>query len=115
MKKIAVFLILMCVILSGCSIQREHPESGIWLCEELGLSVDFGTFTGKWYIYDGECIDLKMNIGNGAHIGFEYDDANGELQWVFTGIYKYVNGEFSVKMFESEQTQEKKYVFQPIR
>ena len=114
MKKVIIPLILMCIILPSCSIICEYPDNGIWFCEELGLSMDFGSHTGKWCMSDGECIDLEMYIGYG-HIGFQYRDANGELQFVFTGIYKYVNGEFSVKMFESEQTQEKKYVFHPIK
>lgn len=78
MRKI-ISLCLICSIMlftSACSITYKHPETGIWYCDELKMSIDFTLYTSsdhmcvKVYNDDGtyEVMECSIDYGNGIWI-----------------------------------------------
>ena len=112
MRKIG-YAFLLCVILftTSCSIPAKKPETGIWFCEELKISIDFSlaqntSDSAILHNDDGSCEPLgcHFDFGNGIYFFQRVDDV--EIDYL-RGTFKWKNDEFIVTSINDENT----YVF----
>lgn len=95
MKKFTVILVLLSlsIILCACSTAK-YPTEGIWYCEELKVSINFGKMESeatpncaKLYSDDGTYTDILcyMDYGTGLHLTKKDD----ESQHLFCANYTF--------------------------
>lgn len=97
MKKFAVIMVLLSLGITMCACSTaKYPTEGIWNCEELKVSIDFGKMESeatpncaKLYHDDGAYTDILcyMDYGTGLHLTKKDD----ESQHFFCANYT-VNG-----------------------
>ncbi len=96
MKKL--FLALLCLstlLLYGCAVMFSIDVSGVLVCDELNLSVDFDTYQSHFHGYMGEMTDedgtsrpVFLQMGHGADYLLEYSQPaieNGTAKTIFKG------------------------------
>ena len=108
-----VFVLIMGIGLSACTIPQPMPEEGVWYCEELMIELDFsvhsqnGTpYFAKMYNPDGSYQDIMCHY-LGSNISFYSMDWEENY---LNGYFLYRNGVFSITTIEDEQT----YVFKRV-
>ncbi len=106
MKRITYFLItVLCILICACSFTPPLPESGLWYCEELKITLEFGEkVSGKWHITETEWINLKTHLGYGGEIILYYlDEQENEVE-ICNGIYRYKKDTFFIDLFSRLST-----------
>lgn len=107
------YRILLCVILlvSSCSIPEKKPETGIWFCDELKISIDFSLAQNT-----SNCAILHNDSGTYEPLGCHFDFGNriyffhqindNEIDYL-NGTFKWKHDEFIVTSNNGEST----YIF----
>lgn len=117
MKRAAVLfcvamLTLLC--LCACHIPTEKPADGIWYCEELKISIDFGVYQSQG---TQQCAELHNDDGSTTGILFRSHYGSGiDLVSVDQKI-SYLTGNFSYRndtVTVTDNSSNKKYVFVKI-
>lgn len=112
-SKITAIYICLILLFTSCSIPAKRPESGIWYCEELRMSIDFSECNNynpdcvKYYNEDGSCEVRRCLIDYGSGIGICSTD---EEEWYLNGKFKYRNDELKVTLHYEDKT----YIFVEI-
>ena len=102
-KRLCLFLALLLCLFVSCKAPIELPESGVFFCEVLDLTLDFETSEG-FYTADGVDYLLKFDIENDSFVKItHYSD--GTLLLKGTMIYE--NGTVTLSTVDGE-----KYVFE---
>ena len=121
MKTIKSFIIvvLISVLITSCSIPAKTPETGIYHCDELNISIDFSkddAFDMAKFHYDnGETLDLVcyLDYGDGIEI-FEAEFTDENSKQDYTRVKDYILGSFKWKGNEiivKDHETKKKYIF----
>ena len=108
-----VFVLVMGIGLSACTIPQPMPEEGVWFCEELMIELNFfvhsetdGPYFAKMYNPDGSYQDIMCHY-LGSNISFHSMDWEEEY---LIGYFLYRNGVFSITTIEGDHT----YVFERV-
>ena len=101
-KGVCVFLILVVITLSyGCTIFT--APAGIWICDDLGIMIDFdqdeikwGSITGKGTItVGGETKEIVCGMDpiGGADFLYvdEMDKHSSEINYLYNGTFRYID------------------------
>ena len=107
-----VMLTLLCLCV--CSVPAEKPTDGIWYCEELKISIDFGVYQSQ---KTQQCAELHNDDGSTTGILCRSDYGNGisivsvdQKTSYLTGKFSYRNDAFTI----TENSSKKEYVFVKI-
>lgn len=97
MKKGYILLISIALLLSACSISNRLPDSGVWYCESLNMTIDFSQDTQddknvKVYGEDGTYTVYRCNIDYGRGIFIQSLDNDMYLR----GKFKYTGSTFII-------------------
>lgn len=108
-----VFVLVMGIGLSACTISQPMPKEGVWYCDELMIELDFSDhskngdpYFAKLYKPDGSNQDIMCHyLGSSISI----DSMDWEKNYL-AGYFSFRNGVFSITTVEDEQT----YVFERV-
>ena len=112
MKKLTATFTLIVVIFvcTSCSITQKKPDSGIWYCEKIGISIEF--YMDSLYSQDEPRVgSIRMYDEEGnyqeLHARWGYDDViefylesdeSGEFA-IYSGHYRYKKDNFIICLF----------------
>ena len=87
MNRVVILLFALIVVFTSCTTVT-LPESGVFFCEELGMTLDFKAFEGA-YTVDGVDYLLKFSIERNGEITVNH---YAENTLVFEGELRYDGG-----------------------
>lgn len=90
-KKITGILAILslCFFLNSCvTVIPPTPDSGIWVCEEDGITLDFDKNTAELE-YEGNVVTTELAIGYGGTVDLLYNNSDA-FSTLFMGDYFYV-------------------------
>lgn len=106
--------IIAVLCLCACSVPAEKPTAGIWYCEELKISIDFGVYQSQ---NTRQCAELHYDDGSISGILCRFDYGNGidlvsvdQKTSYLIGKFSYRNDTFTI----TENSSKKEYVFVKI-
>lgn len=105
-KKLLILGACIILLFSSCSIRGELPDSGIWYCEELKISIDFTKFhqgnneCAYFYNEDGSYELYKCLIDYGTTIGISSAD---EEDLYYIGNFNFKEDTFIIITFDGKE------------
>jgi hypothetical protein len=82
MKKMTIIFILFIFLFFASSCDPFNYPSGVWVCEELGITIDFDIgkeFPNGEILIDGTSEKIECSVGSGGSTTIRYATNNEEL------------------------------------
>ena len=104
-KCLILCILFVLTLLAGCSIPSRHPESGLWYCEELDMTLDMENLTAQYTVKEGvvQHAEIHIDYGNGIFVEQGTDT-------ILSASFVFKNDTFTLKEHDSNV----KYVFTEI-
>lgn len=113
MKKNLLFFILVCITIvsTSCTIAPDIPSDGIWYCEELQITIEFGESKTSVYSYDENLSHMDLQLRSWIDGGFDIVCVNDEEQIVeiYSGWRKFINNDKFIILLYSKANPEDNY------